>query len=159
MTEALSDRKRWLWLTAASAYSGGHIYPRMAACEAALESNWGQSELARVGNNLFGLKQKTHPVYGTLVLPTKEFLDGRWQEVDAGFVSYESMQDCFTDRMETLRRLEGEYAHYAAALTAADADTYVREVSKTWSTDPQRADKVIEIYNQNFQPPVQPLES
>jgi flagellum-specific peptidoglycan hydrolase FlgJ len=47
----------------------------MAACEAALESTWGASELATKGNNLFGQKQQVHPEFGTLHIPTREFIN------------------------------------------------------------------------------------
>ena len=73
-----------------------HVFPEMAACEAALESRWGTSELALRAHNVFGTKQRLHPEYGTIHLPTKEFLHQQWVTV--------------------------------------------------WSTDPRRADKVVEIY-------------
>ena len=41
----------------AAARAAGHIFPDYAACEAALESTWGRSRLAREANNLFGQKQ------------------------------------------------------------------------------------------------------
>ena len=46
---------------AAAAHTAGHIFPAYAACEAALESTWGQSRLARQANNLFGQKQSAEP--------------------------------------------------------------------------------------------------
>src|SRR6185369_1818553 len=98
---------------AAAARQAGHVYPEMAACEAALESAWGKSGLAVTDNNLFGMKQHTHPAYGTHVLPTKEFvgvekdtLDGfadGWITTKANWVSYPNWAACFTDRMDTLR--------------------------------------------------------
>jgi hypothetical protein len=45
-----------------------------------------------------------------------------------------------------LVRLQDTYPEYKAALHAANADDYVRAVSKRWSTDPDRAEKVLEIY-------------
>lgn len=144
----------WLVATAAEAKSGGHIFPEMAACEAALESAhegiFGGSALAREANNLFGMKQHQHPTYGTLNLPTREFLNSEWVVVEAVWVKYDRLSECFEDRMMTLRRLSSEYPHYAAALDATDARTYVTEVSKTWSTDPQRAAKVLAIYDEAF---------
>ena len=137
----------WLEQTAAAAGFGHHIWPDFAACEAALESGFGQSTLARHDHNLFGMKQHKHPVYGTVVLPTEEFLGGHWVRVNADWVNYPTDAECFSDRMETLRRLAPEYEHYAAALAAQDGPTYVREVSRTWSTDPERAQKVLKIYS------------
>src|SRR6266404_5395695 len=102
MTSAQRD---WLKQTAKSAEIAEHIFPQMAACEAALESGFGSSALAREANNLFGMKQHMHPVYGTLSLPTKEFLSGEWQTVEAQWVKYDSIDECFEDRMATLTRL------------------------------------------------------
>lgn len=119
----------------------------MAACEAALESGYGASGLATQANNLFGTKQHVHPIFGTLSLPTREFLHSQWVTVGAFWVKYPDRATCFADRMNTLRSLSHAYPHYAAALAATDPITYITEVSKTWSTDPQRAAKVIAIYN------------
>lgn len=137
----------WLATTATAALDAGHVYPEMAACEAAEESNYGLSFLAREDNNLFGMKQHQHPAYGTVALPTREFLDGAWETVDATFVRYPDLKACFADRMATLVRLSSVYPHYAEALDAPGPIEYVLAVSKTWSTDPSRALKVIAIYN------------
>jgi flagellum-specific peptidoglycan hydrolase FlgJ len=145
----------WIKSTAEAASAASHIFPVMAACEAALESAFGESTLAKEGNNLFGMKQHIHLAqgdpalnYGTLSLPTKEFLDGNWRAVQADWVRYPSIAECFADRMRTLKRLAGAYSHYARALTAPSAGVYVEQVSKSWSTDPQRAEKVIAIYRE-----------
>ncbi len=119
----------------------------MAACEAALESSYGRSVLAVLDKNLFGMKQHRHPIYGTHILPTKEFQNGEWITINASWVSYPDWPSCFKDRMSTLQRLATALPHYAAALVAKDAEAYVREVSQTWSTDPQRAEKVLAIYD------------
>ncbi len=145
-----ADQKQWLEQTAQAAVDGSHIFPNMAACEAAEESNYGHSTLARDGNNLFGLKQRSHPTYGTLSIPTREYLDGTWEIVDALWVKYTDIKSCFEDRMATLKRLANVYPHYAEALGAPGPFEYVMAVSKTWSTDPHRAANVIAIYNEWF---------
>lgn len=131
-----------------AAAAGGSIWPEFAACEAALESGFGSSTLARADNNLFGMKQHKHPIYGTVTLPTEEFLGGQMVRVSAEWVKYPNWSDCFLDRMDTLRRLAPAYPHYAAALAAVDGPTYVRAVSESWSTDPLRAQKVLNIYSE-----------
>lgn len=128
------------------------MWPRMAACEAALESDYGTSALARLGLNLFGMKQHVHPTYGTLNLPTKEFLNGEWVPQIAQWVRYDTLQECFADRMATLQRLCQVYPEYEAALTATDPTTYISQVSRRWSTDPGRAGKVMTIYGEAFPP-------
>lgn len=148
---SLSEQnKQWLISTAAAAQAGGHIWPNYAACEAALESGFGTSLLARQDNNLFGTKQHQHPVYGTQNLPTKEFLQGEWIETTAAWIVFPSLSACFDDRMATLGRLRIVYPHYNAALTATNGETYIQEVSQTWSTDPNRAEKVLDIYREAF---------
>lgn len=132
----------------AEASKVNHPFPEMAACEAALESSWGNSELAREGFNLFGMKQHAHEIYGTLNLPTREFEKGQWIQTTAAWVKYPDWASCFADRLATLQRLSNALPHYAAALNTQDAQTYITEVSKTWSTDPQRATKVWSIYQE-----------
>jgi flagellum-specific peptidoglycan hydrolase FlgJ len=124
-----------------------HPFADYAACEAALESGYGTSGLARTAKNLFGMKQHVHPTFGTVSFSTKEFLHNEWVVVPgAAFVKYPTLKDCFVDRMATLVRLAGSYVHYAAALNAKDGTTFITEVSKTWSTDPSRAMKVLAIH-------------
>jgi len=148
---AASVRKAFLNVAAEGAEEAGHPWPEYAACEAALESNYGQSSLARNDNNLFGCKQHSHPLYGTVYLPTREFLSGSWITVEAEFVQYPSYAACFKDRMDTLRKLAPRYPHYKAALAANNGEEFVREVSQTWSTDPARADKVLAIYKEMYE--------
>lgn len=143
----------------AEAIKANHPFPQVAAAEAALESDYGSSQLARDGNNLFGMKQHEHPLYGTMTLPTREFIRGAWTVVkDAEWVKYPDWRGCFADRLATLERLSlrrnkvnGQlvFPHYAAALNAKDPQTYVEQVSLTWSTDPNRGRKVLSIYR-NF---------
>jgi flagellum-specific peptidoglycan hydrolase FlgJ len=130
-----------------SAILSGHCFPAMAACEAMVESAWGTSALYLKARNAFGLKQRSHPVFPTLAMPTKEDLDGQWTTISADFVQYPDVASCFADRMATLERLKNAYPHYAAALSAGTAEEYVTQVSKSWSTAPDRAANCIAIYN------------
>jgi flagellum-specific peptidoglycan hydrolase FlgJ len=143
-----SLQRDFLDRASAEATRASHPFPQMAACEAALESSWGNSQLAREGNNLFGMKQHAHPIYGTMTLPTREFLLGDWKQVTAKWVSYPDWRSCFVDRLATLQRLSNAFPHYKAAIDAQDAKTYITEVSQTWSTDPRRAEKILSIYEE-----------
>ena len=142
-----AHKQEFLQRNITAAQEANHIFPAMAAAESALESGFGTSGLSIRDNNLFGMKQHQHPIYGTEVLPTREFEKGEWIVVNADWVKYPSTRECFIDRMNTLKRLSTAYEHYRNALNAKDAINYVTEVSKTWSTDPNRAQKVIDIYN------------
>jgi flagellum-specific peptidoglycan hydrolase FlgJ len=142
-----SLQKQFLLTAAAAAKKAGHVFPEMAACEAALESGYGLSELAREANNLFGMKQHRHMIYGTLNLPTREFENGEWIQTTAAWVEYPDWASCFADRMSTLSRLAPYFIHYRNALAAATPALYIAEVSKTWATDPARAAKVQAVYD------------
>lgn len=130
---------------AAKARLGGHIWPEFAACEAAVETAWGTSQLYRKGNNVFGEKQHAKPIFLTVALPTREFAGGEWTDVLANFVWFPSTIEAFAQRMKTLAA-QG-FPEYKAALAAASGEAFVTEVSKRWSTDPNRAATVLEIYN------------
>jgi flagellum-specific peptidoglycan hydrolase FlgJ len=143
-----TPQREFLDRATAEADKALHPFPQMAACEAALESNWGNSILARDASNLFGMKQHAHYIFGTMNLPTREFENGEWIQVTAHWVKYPDWATCFRDRLSTLQRLSNAFPHYKAALDAPDAQTFVNEVSKTWSTDPKRAQKVISIYQE-----------
>lgn len=145
-----SAQRDFLDRATVEAIKANHPFPQMAAAEAALESNYGNSELARDDSNLFGMKQHVHAVYGTVNLPTHEGTPGHsdWCEILAAFVRYPDWASCFADRMATVQRLSNAYPHYKAALDATDAVTYVTEVSKTWSSDQTRATHVIAIYEE-----------
>lgn len=153
---------RFLRTAAAAAQAARHPYPEYAACEAALESNWGQSRLAREANNLFGQKHSDASTDGALasplLMPTQEFLHGRWITVMAEWARFADQASCFRARMALLRRLEHSYSAYARALVATTGESFVEEVSRAWSTDPGRAAKVLAIHRQHsasFLPPVQ----
>jgi flagellum-specific peptidoglycan hydrolase FlgJ len=148
-----SHQDEFLRKASDAAKAAGHIFPDYAACEAALESGWGMSRLAADANNLFGQKQ-SHPALAgteTVSLPTREYLHGAWTMVQAEWVRFSGWQACFTERMNLLRSLHGAYPHYAAALAAKTGEEFISEVSKSWSTDPQRAGKVLSIYDTHHQ--------
>jgi flagellum-specific peptidoglycan hydrolase FlgJ len=134
-----------LLLVYAQAKASGVIFPQAQACEVMVETTWLTSELGVADNNLFGMKQHAHPIYATVNLPTKEFLDGKWVVQDDDFVKYPTMAACFQDRTNTLRTLAPSYPHYAAALVAATPEAFLTQVSLTWSTGPTRGEECIEI--------------
>jgi flagellum-specific peptidoglycan hydrolase FlgJ len=121
----------------------------MAACEAVVETKWGDSRLYKRYRNVFGQKASHPPLpYETVSLPTGEFLSrGHVQtQVMADFVIFPTAAEAFEARMNLLLRLAPTYPSYYAALHAADPLDFVMQVSKTWSTAPNRAANCIEIF-------------
>jgi flagellum-specific peptidoglycan hydrolase FlgJ len=154
LSTTLSTRPdTFLRQASAAARAAGHIFPEYAACEAALESTWGQSRLAREANNLFGQKHSAEPASGVLVpallMPTQEFLHGSWVTVTAQWARFGDRAACFRARMALLHRLSASYPAYARALAATTGEVFIEEVSRAWSTDPQRAAKVLAIHRQH----------
>jgi flagellum-specific peptidoglycan hydrolase FlgJ len=130
----------------AAAGAAGHVFPEFAACEAALESAWGQSKLAIEANNLFGQKQSHPPLGEGIQLPTKEYAHGAWLTVPALWAKFADWQGCFAARMALLERLSTAYPAYAAALAAKEGAEFVTLVSQRWSTDPNRGAKVLQVW-------------
>lgn len=141
----------------AAAKEAGHIWPEYAACEAALESGWGESAIARRGNNLFGQKTgfstQDLPV---LDMPTKENVDLDHDGVvepdeviklkKCGWAMFSDWATCFRERMELLQRSH----YYKDALAAKTGEEFVKRVSKIWATDPERGAKVLATYRSHF---------
>lgn len=137
------------------AFAAGSRFPGYQCCEAAEESAWGESELARLANNLFGQKQgHTTAGQAVIVLPTREYVVGRMVPTSARFVKFESWQASFAGRMELLEALAEErlpsgacrFPGYAFALDSFTGEDFITNVSKDWSTDPNRAQTVLDIY-------------
>lgn len=145
----------------AAAVRGGHLFPAYAVCEAAEESGWAESELSSY-NNLFGQKWPEDPppgwIYPKIQIPTWEVVNGERVRLVGPQAPYwpvfPGWTASFRERMALLRRLGAlrledgapRFPGYAAALAATSGEQFVVEVSKDWSTDPQRADNVLTIY-------------
>lgn len=116
------------------------LYPSVMIAQAALESNWGNSDLSRLHHNLFGIK-------GTgVVMPTTENLGGQDVTITAGFKSYADVSASFADYAKVLnqglyrgvhRSTTNSYRQATAALTG------------TYATDPNyqaKLNQLIEAY-------------
>jgi flagellum-specific peptidoglycan hydrolase FlgJ len=129
----------------AAAMDAAVLFPQAQACEAMVETSWLTSELGVKYNNLFGTKQHVHPVYGTVNMPTCEFLNKKWVTESDDFVVYPTLAACFDDRMKTLQMLANKYSHYAAALAASTPEEFLTQISMTWATSPTRSSDCISI--------------
>lgn len=125
------------------AMSAGAIWPQMQACEAALESAWGTSSLSVQARNLFGQKASPEWPGQTVSIPTREYLHGKWVFVPAEWCSFPNWESCFDARMRLLQA----NPCYAEALAASGPESFIELVSRHWSTDPNRAGKVLAIYD------------
>ncbi|HZQ90278.1 MAG TPA: glucosaminidase domain-containing protein [Terriglobales bacterium] len=124
---------------ASSATSG--LLPGITLAQAALESNFGGSALAREANNYFGIKAVRGRDF--IEMPTREIVDGKEEKVAAKFARFASMGECFAFRDALILRS----SHYAEArAVATDAQQFVRALAKHWATDPAYAARILSIY-------------
>jgi len=147
----MSQQTDFLNKALAHAQLANHLFPEFAACEAALESAWGQSRLCREANNLFGEHQHHVPIYGTYKLHPNDNVDP-----NDDWILFPSWKESFATRMDTIRRLATDapdrYQGYVQALAATTGEDFVTYVSQNWSQDPLRATHVIEIHRAHFSP-------
>ncbi len=142
---------------AAQASSATSGFPSgVTIAQAALESYWGNSALARVANNYFGIKARPdHPskpnagLPGTpaggeaIELPTLEYVDGAPVRSTAKFARYASMTECFAHRDHMIASLP---AYQEARAAAQDPEAFVCALARHWATDPGYAEKLLYLY-------------
>lgn len=108
--------------------------------QAALESGWGRSQLAREGCNLFGVKADKSWRGATLILPTKEFVGDRWQIVEAIWRKYPDWEDAIDDHARFFY-LNPRY--HVALRQVRDAHAFARALQICgYATDPHYAEKL-----------------
>ena len=77
------------------------VPPSITLAQAILESGWGKSTLATNGNNFFGIKK--HDWTGkTIVLPTQEYVNGAYLDVNAEWRAYPNAFSSFNDHSKFL---------------------------------------------------------
>jgi len=129
---------------------GAPIVPEIAAAQAALESRYGRSKLARLANNLFGIKAGPSWNGEVLELPTREFDPERgWVETVARWRRYASWEQCFEDYGAIIARLPW-FADAAEAARRGDAVGFLEGIlarpgEPGWATDPDYKGKVLAV--------------
>lgn len=138
MTRQEFLEKAWAAARASSAQSG--LPAQITVAQAALESRHGQSQLSREANNYFGIKARQGQP--SIELPTWEVFGGRRVSIKARFARYSSMEECFAARDAIILRLP---CYAEARACAAHPEKFVRALAKRWATDPEYAEKLLEI--------------
>lgn len=124
---------------------------------AALETGWGQSMLKHVSgessNNFFGIKASASDTSYTNNTTT-EYFNGKSQNVEARFKSYNSTADSVEGFADFLL----ENPRYSTALQhASNPERFIRELQHAgYATDPRYADKAITLMRQVEQHTSQP---
>lgn len=131
------------------AVEGGPIVPWVTAAQACLESRYGESKLAYQAHNYFGVKAGKHWTGNTILLPTKEFVNGKVVTVIVRWCVFNSMIDCFRDYAARIALLSW-YADAARAARLNDGMGFLRGLTANgkepgWATDPKYEFKVLEV--------------
>lgn len=121
-----------------------NIPASFVVAEAALESGWGASRLTQQAMNLFGVKADSSWKGPTYAIPTREFLNGQWTMVNALFRKYSDWLGSINDHAQFLMT----NPRYAGAFKFSDGPGFAYAVAAAgYATDPQYAQKIIEIIN------------
>lgn len=112
------------------------LYPSVILAQAAVESNFGESELSKTYNNYFGIKGKG------VVLPTIEMKGGRKMAVEDGFRTYNSARESFYDYGKLIAKAN----RYAPVREAESAEAYARALHPAgYSTNPRYGDILVQV--------------
>lgn len=127
----------------AEKYESTGLYPSVMLAQAALESNFGESQLSFDYNNYFGIKAHDH--HRSVNLTTTEYYDGNETTIRDYFCVYSSPEDCIEDYAKLLTENEN-YAQAVGAKSPAIAARALQEAG--YATDPAYASKLISIINE-----------
>jgi flagellar protein FlgJ len=131
-------------LAALAASRTSSLPPGVTVAQAALESAWGRSRLAREAHNYFGIK--AHGTHPSIAFLTAEVANGMVVQAPARFARYASMQECFRDRDLLIRKS----ARYREACACADRpEEFICALAVHWATDPRYAEKLLQLYHAN----------
>lgn len=110
--------------------------------QAALESSWGASRLARQGFNLFGVKADRAWRGPTISMDTREVFNGKAVMVPALWRQYGSWADCLADRVEFFKR----NPRYAACFKETTGPGWCHAVAAAgYATDPEYANLLLSM--------------
>lgn len=121
------------------------VLPSISIAQAILESDWGTSELAVENKNLYGVKGSNPE--NTVVMNTKEFVDGEWIEIEAPFRKYEDWQDSMNDHAALfVNGTDWNADQYADVLAAENYKEAAQALQENgYATDPTYAEKLINL--------------
>ena len=124
----------WKGVKAAAKVAGAK-FPEVVAAQWALESGWGKHTSGK--NNYFGLKGE-----GT-ERETKEFINGKWIIIKAGFIDFPDLQTCVTYLVDRWYR---DYKNFKGVNRAVSREDCARLLQKEgYATDPSYPEKLIKL--------------
>jgi flagellar protein FlgJ len=127
------------------------VDPSVLVAQSALETGWGKHVISdkygRSSYNLFNIKADKRWSGDKVPVQTIEFKDGLAVKEDANFRRYRNISDSFTDYAQFILT----EPRYNNARQAQDGKDYLRALqSSGYATDPNYADKVIELLDHDL---------
>ena len=145
-----------VWPHAEQASKALGVSPEVLVAQSALETGWGKHAMqfpdGKPSNNLFGIKAGKDWNGPTLAKATLEFRDGVMQTEVAQFRAYDSIAQSLSDYVNLIQ----SKSRYQGALQHQGNDAnYVRGLQQAgYATDPEYADKIMNIMQSVFTPEV-----
>lgn len=125
------------------------ILPSVTAAQFILESASGTSPLAKVANNLFGIKASA-PWSGEIhTMTSNEEITGSMLPQSSKFRKYPTWQASVQDHSDFFTSTEFRKTHYAAVIGGTDYKTVCNALAKTYATDSAYGTKLIAIIEAN----------
>lgn len=129
-----------------AAKAAGSRYPELVSAQWALESGWGKYNSGRF--NFFGLKGAGSDV------DTREFINGEWVTITAGFIDFPSINACVTYLVD---RWYKDYKKFRGVNNAPDRNAAAQMlISEGYATNPDYATKLIALMDQQAGKPSKP---
>ncbi len=130
------------------------VDPKLLVAQAALETGWGKYIMhdasGKPSYNLFGIKDSDGWSGDSVKANTLEVEQGTFVKRQQHFRMYESFEQSFVDYVEFVK----SSPRYQQALDAVEnAKSYIKALQQSgYATDPNYADKVINIYENGVKP-------
>lgn len=116
------------------------LFPSVILAQAALESDFGRSGLARDYHNYFGVKGSSR--HKSVYLPTQEFINGQWLTKEEPFRIYRNSEDALKDYA---RLITGLSRYQPVVQAESPEQAAVALYQGGYATDPVYAEKVIDL--------------
>jgi hypothetical protein len=129
---------------AVSAMKNQKILASLTIAQAILESGWGESELAKAANNLFGIKRWGYLDY--VEMPTTEYRSGEPNQEKAEFRKYSSWDYSIADHTAFLLQND-RYKNLIGVKDYKQACTLIQQDG--YATDSNYANLLIQIIEEN----------
>jgi flagellum-specific peptidoglycan hydrolase FlgJ len=125
---------------------GTGILPETVLCQSAIESAYGQSLLASKYNNYFGIKAGSSWKGDFVLLPTKEFVNGRYITINDKFRRYSSFTASVKDYINFLK----SNTRYSKVFTQNSVIGQLQALQNAgYATAPNYANVIYGIYLSN----------